>query len=98
MDPVFPVAFAAIFGRGQTGVFMRRAGFLAFLLLPLLAAPTLAATPTNSSAGTTKAYIAAHKKQIVQEYLKLAGSPSLHGDVPNLKKTADLLLAMMKQR
>ncbi|HWC62154.1 MAG TPA: M20/M25/M40 family metallo-hydrolase [Rhizomicrobium sp.] len=53
-----------------------------------------AATPAD----TARAYVEAHKKQVVEEYLKLAGSPSLHGDVPNLKRTADLLLAMMKKR
>src|SRR5476651_2086672 len=67
------------------------------LLLSLgaaLAGPALCATPAD----TARAYVAAHRKAIVQEYLKLAGTPALHGDVPNLKRNADLLLAMMKQR
>jgi acetylornithine deacetylase/succinyl-diaminopimelate desuccinylase-like protein len=67
--------------------------WLAGVCLPALCQPAAAAP-----ADMARAYIATHKKAIVEEYLKLAGSPSLHGDVPNLKRTADLLLAMMKKR
>lgn len=59
-----------------------------------LAGPALSATPAD----TARTYVAAHRKTIVQEFLKLAAMPALHGDAPNLKKNADLLLAMLKQR
>ena len=49
-------------------------------------------------ADAARAYVAAHRKEIVEEYLKLVSVPDLHGDVPNLKRNADLLLSMMKQR
>ena len=63
-------------------------------LSAFLAGPAHPATPAD----TTRTYVATHRKAIVQEYLKLVGTPDLHGDVPNLKRNADLLLAMMKQR
>jgi acetylornithine deacetylase/succinyl-diaminopimelate desuccinylase-like protein len=56
--------------------------------------PALSATPAN----TARSYVTAHRKPIMEEFLKLAATPALHGDAPNLKKNADLLLAMMKQR
>lgn len=59
-----------------------------------LAGPALSATPGD----TARAYVATHRKAIVEEFLKLAGTPALHGDASNLKQNADLLLAMMKQR
>ena len=63
-------------------------GLLAFVPIGAPAAP----------GDATRAYIAAHKKDILQEYLKLVALPDLHGDVPALKRNATLLLAMMKQR
>jgi acetylornithine deacetylase/succinyl-diaminopimelate desuccinylase-like protein len=63
-------------------------------LSAFLAGPAHSATPAD----TTRSYVATHRKAIVQEYLKLVGTPDLHGDVPNLKRNADLLLAMIKRR
>jgi acetylornithine deacetylase/succinyl-diaminopimelate desuccinylase-like protein len=71
----------------------RKTALLLFLSA-FLAGPALCATPAD----TARSYVAGHRKAIVQEFLKLAGTPALHGDVPNLKRNADLLLAMMKQR
>ena len=68
-------------------------------LAGFLAAALLAATGARAAPGdATRAYIAAHKKDIVQEYLKLVSLPDLHGDAPALQRNATLLLAMMKQR
>jgi acetylornithine deacetylase/succinyl-diaminopimelate desuccinylase-like protein len=73
-------------------IFRRTA--LLFSLSAFLAGPAHAATPGDAA----RSYVAGHRKAIVQEYLKLAGTPALHGDVPGLKRNAELLLAMMKQR
>jgi acetylornithine deacetylase/succinyl-diaminopimelate desuccinylase-like protein len=64
------------------------------LLAAVLAPVAAGAAPQDA----TRAYVNAHKKDIVQEYLKLVSVPDLHGDVPNLKRNAVLLLAMMKER
>jgi len=71
-------------------------GKTAFLLG--VVAALIAPSADAASADTARAYVAAHRKQIVEEYLKLVSVPDLHGDVPNLKRNADLLLSMMKQR
>lgn len=57
-------------------------------------APALSATPAD----TARAYVDAHRKAIVQEYLSLVGTPDLHGDVPDLNRNARLLVTMMKKR
>jgi acetylornithine deacetylase/succinyl-diaminopimelate desuccinylase-like protein len=68
------------------------------VLLGVLAALLAPACVHAAPADAARAYVAAHRKDIVEEYLKLVSVPDLHGDVPNLKRNADLLLAMMKQR
>ena len=55
------------------------------------------ATAHGAPADAARAYVEAHRKDITQEFLKLVSVPDLHGDVPNLKRNADLLLSMMKQ-
>jgi len=67
---------------------------LLFCLGAGLAGPALGATPAD----TARSYVNTHRKAITQEFLKLAATPSLHGDVPNLKRNADLLMTMMQQR
>jgi acetylornithine deacetylase/succinyl-diaminopimelate desuccinylase-like protein len=74
---------------------IKRPAFLKVVLLAALLLPTAA---NAAPADTTRAYVNAHRKEILQEYLKLVSVPDLHGDVPNLKRNAVLLLAMMKQR
>jgi acetylornithine deacetylase/succinyl-diaminopimelate desuccinylase-like protein len=64
----------------------------------LTGAVSTATAASAAPADMARAYVGAHKKQIVEEYLKLVAVPDLHGDVPNLKRNADLLLAMMKKR
>ena len=72
---------------------------LKFAVLLGMAAALMAPALANAApADAARAYVAAHRKDIVEEYLKLVSVPDLHGDVPNLKRNADLLLAMMKQR
>jgi acetylornithine deacetylase/succinyl-diaminopimelate desuccinylase-like protein len=73
----------------------KRAAFVKAALVAALLAPAGAGAAPQDAA---RAYIAAHKKDIVQEYLRLLSVPDLHGDVANLKRNASLLLAMMKQR
>jgi len=55
------------------------------------------ATAQGAPADTARAYVAAHRKDITQEFLQLVSVPDLHGDVPNLKRNANFLLSMMKQ-
>jgi acetylornithine deacetylase/succinyl-diaminopimelate desuccinylase-like protein len=69
-----------------------------FPLAALIASLLLPAALNAAPADVTRAYVNAHRKDIVQEYLKLLSVPDLHGDVPNLKRNATLLQAMMKQR
>lgn len=64
------------------------------LLALVFLAPPVAAAPAD----VTRAYVAAHRQQIVEEYLNLVSLPDLHGDAPALKRNADLLVQMMKQR
>jgi acetylornithine deacetylase/succinyl-diaminopimelate desuccinylase-like protein len=72
-------------------MFWRLTSFLPFVLAGFL-------TPAyGAAADTARAYVAAHRKDITEEFLKLVSVPNLHGDVPNLKHNADLLLSMMKQ-
>src|SRR5580704_2315773 len=68
------------------------------VLLGVVAALAAPSCVNAAPADAARAYVAAHRKDIVEEYLKLVSVPDLHGDVPNLKRNADLLLAMMKQR
>ncbi len=59
----------------------------------------LAGTGAGAAPGdAVRAYVNSHKNEMIQEYLKLAAIPDVHGDIPNLKKNADLLLDMMKKR
>jgi len=78
----------------------RKRGFQVRLVILLSVAAALMSPISVSAApaDAARAYVAAHRKEIVEEYLKLVSVPDLHGDVPNLKRNADLLLAMMKQR
>jgi acetylornithine deacetylase/succinyl-diaminopimelate desuccinylase-like protein len=64
----------------------------------LLAAALIPAAARAAPQDAVRAYVGAHKKDIVEEYLKLLSVPDLHGDAPALKRNATLLLAMMKQR
>jgi acetylornithine deacetylase/succinyl-diaminopimelate desuccinylase-like protein len=77
---------------------MKKYAKAAVLVAGLLGAAAASAAPGDAARAPVQAYVNAHRKDIVQEYLKLVGTPDLHGDVPNLKRNATLLLAMMKQR
>ncbi len=41
-------------------------------------------------------WIAQHQPQLMQEYLQLISTPDVHGDLPNLRRNADLLRTMLQ--
>jgi len=64
----------------------------AFLLGLTLASVCLATTRgVAANADELRDYANAHRKQIVNELIKLVSVPDLHGDVGQLDKNADLL-------
>ncbi len=73
---------------------MKKFEWAAVLAAGLLLSAGASAAPGDA----TRAYVNAHRGDIAREYLKLISTPDLHGDVPNLKRNAALLLTMMKQR
>ena len=71
----------------------------AFLLGLTLASVCLATTRgVAANADELRNYANAHRKQIVNELIKLVSVPDLHGDVGQLNKNADLLVSMLQQR
>lgn len=67
------------------------------LVLPFLLGTFF--TPVHGApADTARAYVAAHRKDITEEFLELVSVPDVHGDVPNLRRNAELLLSILKQR
>ena len=63
----------------------------------VVCALALAVAPAQA-ADTGRAYAEKHRTQIVDELLKLAAVPDLHGNVAQLNKNVPVLADMMKQR
>ena len=71
---------------------LRLPGFAAYLLS--LVTAVAAQTPPEAA----RAYTAAHRTELVQQFSELLSVPNVAADPANLKRNADLLLAELRQR
>jgi acetylornithine deacetylase/succinyl-diaminopimelate desuccinylase-like protein len=62
------------------------------VLAAILASPALAQQPA-----AVPGWVAAHQRQIVEEYLQMVAIPNVHGDVPHLEQNAAFLQAMLNR-
>ena len=71
---------------------MHRVWFLLILLLP----PTALAQTTTQT--KVRQFRSANEHRIVREFLSLLAIPNVASDTPNVRKNAELIVEMMKQR
>ncbi|HSB28147.1 MAG TPA: hypothetical protein VLE19_09845, partial [Pyrinomonadaceae bacterium] len=71
---------------------MHRVWFLLILLLP----PTALAQTTTQT--KVREFRSANEHRIVREFLSLLAIPNVASDTPNVRKNAELIVQMMKQR
>jgi acetylornithine deacetylase/succinyl-diaminopimelate desuccinylase-like protein len=62
------------------------------LLAAIMVSPALAQQP-----GAVSSWVAAHQRQIIDEYLQLLAIPNVHGDLPHLEQNAAFLQAMLNR-
>ena len=70
--------------------------FKTVLLISLLVPSTLFAQTATQD--TVRAYRRANEHKIVKEFLSLLSIPNIASDNPNIRKNAEFIVAMMKQR